>query len=145
MIEETYPYFPIKDDVLYGFVSEGVRGAIFKLIIFTPLEDNEWNLAFGDWRKDNLDDKIMTNNQDVVRVIGTVTKVAFNFFNNHPDATLVIKPVDEKRKRLYNIVFRRHHEAINKSCIIWGMMGEIVENYLPQTTYDSFKISLKSK
>jgi hypothetical protein len=58
---------------------------------------------------------------------------------------LVIKPVDDKRKKLYNIVFRRHHETINESLLVTGLIGETAENYLPQTMYDSFEISLKSK
>jgi hypothetical protein len=145
MIEEAYPYFPIKDNLLYTFTSEGVKGEIYKIIIFTPIGGNKWNLAFGDWRNDDIDDKIMTNNQDVVRVIGTVAKVAFEFLKNNQDATLVIKPVDEKRKKLYNIVFQRHHKTLIEMFQIIGFIGEMVEIYSPVSTYDIFELSLKFK
>jgi hypothetical protein len=79
MIEETYPYFPIKDKLFYGFFSEGVKGVFLKVIIFSLEKDGKWNLAFGDWENNDIDDKVMTNNQDVVRVIGTVAKVTYDF------------------------------------------------------------------
>jgi hypothetical protein len=145
MIEETYPYFPIKDKLIFGFFSEGVKGVFFKVIIFTLEEDGKWNLAFGDWENNDLDDKVMTNNQDVVRVIGTVAKVTYVFFANYPNAVVIIKPVDEKRKKLYNIVFRRHYEVIKNDFNIIAFVGDESEVYAPNKMYDIFELSLKSK
>jgi hypothetical protein len=64
MIKDIYPYFPLTDNLFYGFFSEGVKGKILKVIIFTLEEDGKWNLCFGDWENDDIDDKVMTNNQD---------------------------------------------------------------------------------
>jgi hypothetical protein len=100
-------------------------------------------LAFGDWKKDDFDDKVMTNNQDVVRVIATVAKVTYCFFEDYPDAILVIDPVDEKRKKLYNIVFQRHAKTIKETFIIMAAIGEKYEIYSPLKMYDSFELSLK--
>ena len=145
MIKDAYEYFSLKDDILYGFMSEGTKGTIIKIIIFTPTEDGKWNLAFGDWQNKDVDDKVMSNNQDVVRVIGTVAKVTYKFFENYPDAVLIIDPVDEKRKKLYNIVFQRHFETIKKDFKIVGILGEKSSNYSPKKRYDSFELSLKLK
>jgi hypothetical protein len=145
MIEDIYPYFPIKAKVIFGFFSEGVKGVFLKIIIFTLEKNGKWNLAFGDWENNDLDDKVMTNNQDVVRVIGTVAKVTHVFFSNYPDAVVTIKPVDEKRKKLYNIVFRRHHEVIQNDIHIIAFADNESEFYSPNKMYDSFELSLKSK
>jgi hypothetical protein len=145
MIEETYPYFPIEDNLFYGFFSEGVKGRIPKVIIFTSEEKDKWNLAFGDWKNNDIDDSVMTNNHDVVKVIGTVAKATYAFFDNYPNAILVIKPVDEKRKKLYNIVFQRHFEAIKNQFKIIGFIGKQRRIYSSKKMYDSFELSLKSK
>ena len=79
MIKEPYPYFPITDDLFFGFRSEGVKGSILKIVIFTLVEKGKWNLGFGDLRNNDIDDEVMTNNQDVVKVIGTVAKITYDF------------------------------------------------------------------
>jgi methyltransferase-like protein len=122
-----------------------VKGKILKVIIFTLEEDGKWNLGFGDWENNNVDDKVMTNNQDVVKVIGTVAKVTYEFFDNYPNAIVVIKPVDEKRKKLYNIVFQRHYDAIKEDFHILTLKDDRIEVYSPAQSYDSFELFLKSK
>ncbi len=142
MIRDTYPLYPL-NDLLFSFHSEGVQGKILKIIIFTLQEDGKWNLAFGDWRNKKVDDKVMSNNEDVVKVIGTVAKAAYKFFENHPDATLEIKPIDEKRRKLYNIVFQRHFYEIVPNFQIMGFIGKQKEIYSPEKLYDSFELSVK--
>jgi hypothetical protein len=146
MIEETYTYVQVRDELLFAFKSEGVNGVILKVIILTPLKKNKWNLAFGDWLNNDVDDTIMTNNHDVVKVIGTVAKVTYAFFEKYPDAVVVIKPIDEKRKTLYNIVFKRHYQVIiNNFHILARKKGHRKEVYSPKKMYDSFELNLKSK
>jgi hypothetical protein len=146
MIKDAYTYFPIGDNLFYGFWSEGVKGRILKVIVFTfERRKRKWNLAFGDWKNSDLDDKVMTNNQDVVRVIGTVAKVAYQFFDDYPNAVLVIDPVDDKRKKLYNIIFQRHFETIKQTFKIVGFIKKRKQDYSPQHSYDKFELSLKSK
>jgi hypothetical protein len=146
MIEETYPYAQVGDELVYAFRSEGINGVILKIIIFTPVKKNRWNLAFGDWRNSDIDDKVMTNNHDVVKVIGTVAKVTYDFFEKYPNAIVVIKPVDDRRKTLFNIVFKRHYQVITNEVKISGRKkGYRKELYSPNKMYDRFELSLKSK
>ena len=142
MIKDTYALYPL-NDLLFSFHSEGVQGKILKIIIFTLQEDGKWNLAFGDWNNKKVDDKVMSNNEDVVKVIGTVAKAAYQFFDNHPEAVLEIKPVDEKRRKLYNIVFQRHFYDITHNFQIMGLIGEQKEIYSPKKLYNSFELSVK--
>ena len=145
MIEDAYPYFPLGDNLFWGFRSEGIKGIIPKIVFFTLTKEGKWNLAFGDWKNNDVDDKVMSNNQDIVRVIGTVAKITDAFFDYYPDAIVVIKPVDEKRKRLYNIVFQRHYAFMKDKFQIDGLKNDLPELYSPKETYDIFELSLKSK
>jgi hypothetical protein len=146
MIEETYRYVQVPDELVYVFRSEGINGVIKKIVIFTPIGKNKWNLGFGDWQNNDIDDKVMTNNHDVVKVIGTVAKITYAFFEKYPDAFLIIKPVDEKRKKLYNIVFQRHYQTlISEFKIVAQIKKRQKEVYLPKKMYDRFELSLKSK
>jgi methyltransferase-like protein len=145
MIKDTYPYFPITDDLFFGFRSEVVKGSILKIVIFTLVAKNKWNLGFGDWHNNDINDEVMTNNQDVVKVIGTVAKITYDFFETYPNAVVIIEPVDEKRKKLYNIVFKRHFDVIQSNFKIFGKKGRRKEIYSPNKIYDIFELSLKSK
>jgi hypothetical protein len=145
MVKDIYPYFQLTDNLFYGFFSEGVKGKILKVIIFTLEENGKWNLGFGDWENNDIDDKVMTNNQDVVRVIGTVAKITYEFFDNYPDAILIIEPVDEKRKKIYNIVFQRHYNTIKNDFHVVAYIGSEAEIYAPHKMCDIFELSLKSK
>jgi hypothetical protein len=143
MIKDPYPYVQIGDELFFGFRSEGINGSILKIVMFTLNEEGNWNLGFGDWRNNDVDDKVMTNNHDVVKVIGTVAKVTYDFFANYPDAVIVIDPVDEKRKKLYNIVFQRHYKDIKNNFHILARRDEQFEIYSPSKFYDKFQLSLK--
>jgi hypothetical protein len=143
MIKEHYKYYAVKNKTFFFFESFGVQGRIIKVVEIREFEENRWNLGFGDWNKGLIDDKIMTNNNDVVKVIGTVAKIAYDFFENYPNATIVIEPVDDKRKQLYNYVFQRHHKAIESTFIIKGLIGDTEELYSVENFYDGFEIKRK--
>ncbi len=145
MIKDTYPCYPSKDKMFFIFRSEGIQGIIAKLIIFTPIgKENEWNLAFGDLKSNDIDDSVITNNQDAMKIIRTVAKATLDFFDAYPTSSLIIKPVDEKRSRLYHSVFRRHFHEIDALFDIIGVKGENIEPYNTFNTYESFRITLKS-
>lgn len=144
MIKDTYPCFPSKDKTVFIFRSEGEKGSIVKMIIFTPdEEENEWNLAFGDLKDGDIDDSVISNNQDAMKIMRTVAKATVEFLGKHPNSIVVIEPVDEKRKRLYNYVFQKNFLAIDAVFDVTGIIGKKEEFYLPTKAYDIFKVSLK--
>lgn len=140
MITESYNYIDIKDKIEYLFASKGQQGMIIKIVSFTLLEDNLWNLAFGDLHEGDFDDTVISNNYDIVKIIGTVAKVTYEFSDSYPLRSIHIKPVDEKRKRLYNHVFRRHYDFINDTFQIIGVKNGTEEPYSPYNVYDIFKL-----
>ena len=61
----------------------------------------------------------------------------------YPDRTVYIEPVDEKRKKLYNLVFQRHFVEIEPLFDVIGYISEDPEAYSLEKNYDSFDIKLK--
>jgi hypothetical protein len=144
MITQFYPYYPLKEKAHYIFESEGVKGSVFKIVALTLNKDNTWNLGFGDLKTDGfVNDSIITNNQDAAKVIRTVAKIAIDFLVQNPESTVEIKPVDVKRKRLYNSVFQRYYEEIDPLFNLLGFVGADEEPYSPLKSYDKFRITFK--
>jgi hypothetical protein len=143
MITESYRYVALKHNTRFVFESEGVQGKIVKIIEFSLLENGEWNLGFGDVKDGRIDDSVVSNNQDIVRVLQTVAAATYEFLDTYPLSIIVINPVDEKRKRLYNTIFQRHFADIDSLFIIMGTIKGEKEIYSPQKNYDNFQIRLK--
>jgi hypothetical protein len=143
MIKDTYRYMPSKRHTRFAFQSEGDKGKIVKIIEFYSLENGKWNLGFGDWNKGTVDDKVVSNNQDTMKVIRTVANVTVEFFKQYPDSVVVIEPVDEKRKKFYNLIFQRYYKDISPYFNILGKDKNKEETYILEKFYDSFEISLK--
>jgi hypothetical protein len=143
MITEAYQYVDIENKTVFIFHSEGAQGVITKIIEFTSSGNNTWNLAFGDWKKDDFDDKVVTNNHDAMRVIRTVAKATIEFFQEHPKSKVTIQAVDEKRNRLYNLIFQRHIKEIEPLFDIIGIKKGKRETYSSEEYYDRFELKLK--
>ena len=143
MITDSYLYIAVRRKTRFIFESEGVQGKIVKIIQFSPMDDNEWNLGFGDLKSGFVDDSIVSNNQDTVKVLQTVARATYEFFNTYPDSVVIINPVDERRRKLYNRIFQRHIKDISTVCDVTGVIGTEKELYESQKYYESFKIKLK--
>ena len=143
MIKESYNCFDFNDKTEFFFASEGSQGRILKGIAFTYIENNLWNLAFGDVNHGDIDDSVISNNHDIVKLISTIAKVVYDFSNEYPLRHILIQPVDEKRKKLYNHVFRRNYSDINLVFHITGLIEDNEEDYLPEKFYDKFKLKRK--
>ncbi len=144
MINQSYEYVSLPNKSTFLFQSEGQKGTILKGILFTPLGNNLWNLAFGDVIDGDINDSVISNNHDLVKLFGTIAKVTYEFSDKYPTRQIHIKPVDEKRKRLYNHIFRRNYEDI---CLVFDITGAFnngdEESYMPKKNYDFFKLKRK--
>ena len=143
MITETYKYLSTSTKTQFIFQSEGIQGNTIKIVQFSLLSNGKWNLGFGDFKTGIIDDMVLSNNHDAIRVISTVAKITMEFFEQYPKSIVVIDPVDEKRKKLYNIVFKRHFKEIEANFQIIGYIEDKAEAYMPKFFYESFEISLK--
>lgn len=145
MVNEYYPYIATKNNTIFFFESIGSQGKITKAVVFELNKIGKWNFGFGDLTDDyRIDGKVISNNQDVFKVISTVAKIANVFIETYPDRILSIVPVDAKRKMLYNRVFQRHFEEINKQFDVIGTIKELDEPYSSDKMYDEFTLQLKN-
>lgn len=72
---EKYPVIIGETSMAFEFVSEGSRGNISKLVIYSQTHLHDfYNLGFGDKNESTgqIDDKVITNNGDSEKVLTTV-------------------------------------------------------------------------
>ncbi len=144
MIKDSYDYLVFQNKTYYYFESEGKQGTIQKAIIFTLIEDDIWNLAFGDFHKGEIDDSVISNNHDIVKLFNTIAKAVYEFSAEFPKRHINIEPVDEKRRKLYNHIFRRNYEDISLIFYIIGIYSnKLEEDYSGKNFYTSFKLIRK--
>ena len=144
MIKDNYPLRDFKEKTIFLFVSHGKKGQILKGILFQKMDEvNNYNLAFGDVINKKLDDEIVSNNGDAKMVISTVVEAVYIFFKTYPEAILEIDPVDKKRTRFYNYIFKSRYKEIEIGFILKGYSNNQWEQYDIQKSYQKFEIAFK--
>lgn len=111
--------------VQFKFTSVGSKGYINKIIEFSYLGQNSWNLGFGDIKGDDWEDNVISNNTDFRKVLQTITNAIHHFFELYPDHQIQIVPLDYQRKLLYNRVFQQRWHEIKP---LFGVIAAITED-----------------
>ena len=141
MLGETYPIVPSPNKHFFIFYSKGAKGVIKKVVLLQTVGQDRYNLAFGDVQGGEVNDAVISGNNDFVKILSTVAKCVYVFIESHPGAILEIKPVDARRKALYNAVFKRHWQTIEKKFRIMGVIqNQTTEPYSLNTLYDEFEL-----
>lgn len=135
------------DPFIYQFISDGPKGEIKKIIQFQTidLENNLYNLAFGDWNEltKEMDDLVVSNNQDKQKVLATVAFAVKDFVENYPDATIFAKGSTVVRTRVYQIGISLFFEEIANHYRIMGYVDNQWELFEKGINYESFLLSKK--
>lgn len=143
MIEESYDSIAFNNKTQFIFESVGAQGVVVKIVVFNRIMGERWNVGFGDLRENSVDDSVFTNNNDVRKVLSTVAQTIYSFSEAHPKATIVIFPIDVRRKQFYNAVFQRHIVEIAQKFHVFGNYEGQVERYSLEKSYDSFELICK--
>ncbi len=91
---------------IFEFISQGPKGDIPKIIVFSKISDNGlYNLAFGDidTKTGNVNDRVVSNNSDSKKVLATVVQALYIFFNRYPTCIVIAKGSTKSRTRLYRM------------------------------------------
>jgi len=125
----------------FGFISEGNKGAIRKLIEFQATSDADvYNLAFGD--KDpatgDLNDLAITNNGDTEKVLATVVAAVYVFFDNYPATYVYATGSTKARTRLYRMGITKFYEEMQKDFYLYGQVGDDYPEFELGKDYDGF-------
>jgi hypothetical protein len=81
MDRPSYEFEYSLPQAVYLFKIEGKNGRVGKRVQFDLIQDNMFNLGFGDWKEDEcgFDDLVITNNGDMEKVLSTVIAIAVKF------------------------------------------------------------------
>jgi hypothetical protein len=140
--------YPIKVDAehyMYEFFSEGPRGSVKKTVIYSQIEDDLFNLAFGDWNEklNRLDDSSRTNNGDRDKVLATVASTALDFTDRFPHVEIFTEGSTTARTRLYQMGIGNNLEEICENFVIQGYRNKEWEHFQRGRNYEAFLIKRK--
>jgi hypothetical protein len=128
----------------FRFTSTGAKGDIEKIVEYTIVQKNRWNLAFGGINDKDWTDNIISDNNDMRIVLQTVANTVHLFFEKYPDQEVFNEPLGEQRKLLYNRIFQQKWAEISPLFFVKGMIeDDDFEDYNPQKLFDFFLITLK--
>ncbi|WP_184549317.1 DUF6934 family protein [Mucilaginibacter sp. FT3.2] len=145
---ERYNYFT-NDYQAYEFYSEGPKGRIRKLVIFTKIPDTDppiYNLAFGDAHPVTgiLDDGVISNNQDRDIVLATVANTIATFCDHYGNHYIYAEGSTASRTRLYQMGIAGLWEEINTDFEVYGLKGIDWREFKPYgINYDAFLVKRK--
>ena len=142
---ETYIIYSENNFEVFEFISEGPKGRIHKLIHFQQTEETElYNLAFGDKSAlGEIDDLAISNNNDTEKVLATVIKALYIFFEKHPDVFVYVKGSTPSRTRLYRMGIHKFYRKAIKDFYLFGQSGNHFYEFAPGSNYDGFLVQRK--
>jgi hypothetical protein len=117
-----YPYKQIRTR-RYFFVSVG-KQKIAKVVDFVPLGiKNTVNLAFGDLLPDgSIDDKAVSNNGDITKVLATVIEILRQFTESEPGTTIHFEGSTGYRTKLYTRILKNYYPLFSKEFNVVGIV-----------------------
>lgn len=143
---DKYPVIIGETSMVFEFVSEGIRGSIPKLVIYSETHlHNFYNLGFGD--KDDatgqIDDEVITNNGDSEKVLATVASTLYIFLEKYPNAMVFAIGSTKARTRLYRIGITNNLVEIQKDFDVYGLLENGWQSFEKQTEYRAFLVTTK--
>ncbi|SDE08941.1 hypothetical protein SAMN04487996_103314 [Dyadobacter soli] len=145
---ERYEITPGDTAMVYEFVSQGPKGDVKKVIIYSPTNiPNFFNLGFGD--KNDLtgqpDDQVVTNNGDSIKVMATVASTLLSFTEEFPGAMIFATGSTKSRTRLYRIGISNNLETIRLDFLVYGFVDDGWEEFAANTEYKAFLVIRKKR
>lgn len=128
-----------ENDVLtFQFISDGPKGKITKIVQFTQIEGNFYNLAFGDYceEEDKLDDQSLSGNGDRDKVLATVANCFLEYSREFPEHAIFAAGSTPARTRLYQMGIARYRQQIEME---FDILGEYENKWVPFAPNINFK------
>jgi hypothetical protein len=132
----------------FEFYSTGPKGKIKKQVVFEAFEEtpNVFNIGFGDVDdKGNINDLIITGNDDSQKVLATVALTVFKFFEKYPDCYVYATGSSKSRTRLYRMGIANNLQEILEAYKVYGFVNNEWQNFEKGKEYEAFLIHLKNK
>ena len=131
----------------YEFISEGPKGLIKKMVIYTETTtENVYNLGFGDYDEstNGINDLSVTNNGDSLKILATVASTVYAFTEKYPNAWILATGSTTVRTRLYRMGITNNLAEIETDFIVLGYTkNEEWERFLVGEDYEAFLLTKK--
>jgi len=111
------------DLTTFEFISIGPKGRIYKVVQFTPSNTkNLYNLAFGDLDRSTreIDDMVVSNNNDTEKVLATIVAAVFAFTAKYPNALIYAVGSTNSRTRLYRMGITKYLSEVQHYFVVYG-------------------------
>ena len=143
-----YPLASSDKMMTFEFISEGPKGLIYKLVRFQPTNlKGVYNLAFGD--KDlttgDIDDTIISNNDDSEKVLATVVATVYAFTDKYPDTWIYATGSTKSRTRLYRMGIAKYFSEVSEDFEVLGERINDWEAFEKDVEYESFLVRRKMR
>ena len=129
----------------FEFISEGPLGNIRKVVRFSQISTNVFNLAFGDLDEEtgDISDTVVTNNDDSRKVLATVAATVHDFSLQHRGVWIVAKGRTRSRNRLYRMGISNNWQEINTEFEVYGLINEEWKLFEAGKDYEAFLVRRK--
>ena len=131
----------------YEFISEGPKGLIKKMVIYTETTtENVYNLGFGDYDEstNKINDLSIINNGDSLKVLATVASTVYAFTERHPNSWILATGSTSVRTRLYRMGITNNLTEIEADFIVFGYTkNEEWEKFVVGEDYEAFLLTKK--
>lgn len=142
MRHNFYPFLASQNYLSFKFESNCDGRKISKVVEYVEVEEQIYNLAFGDIDENGeLDDLSVSANRDMEKVLATVVQTIFVFFEMNPETTLFFQGSTPARTRLYQIVITKAKANWAEDFVIHGICDEQVEPFESNKPYTAFLIN----
>ena len=142
MDEPSYPFQADDSTFVYHFKSRSASKLIQKVVLITETgRANVFNLALLD-ELDNgeFSDMSVSNNDDMIPVLATVSKIIADFLNCFPDSSVAFRGSDARRDRLYRMALGRELVKLKQAYDVYGFDGERFISFERNQLYQGFLI-----
>jgi hypothetical protein len=134
-----------KENTRFQFQSIGKRGVFDKLIYFTPLTIDTYNLSLVDYNTvtGSYDDLSVSDNGDMPEVLSTVISTIRKFLNSNPGNKIYFEGSTRARTRLYQIVISKVYNPEQSDLLISGLQEGHWLPFEPNINFEGFLIEKK--
>jgi len=143
-----YDYSADEDLHFYEFISKGLKGDIKKVVEYSEMNiEGYYNLAFGDLdeKRNEINDKVVTNNGDSLKVLATVASTVYAFTGKYPNAKIFATGSNEVRTRLYRMGITNNLVDIQEDFDVFGLKYDnTFEEFIVGEDYLGFLITRKN-
>lgn len=142
-----YQYSTEKELHVFEFESIGLKGSVKKIAQYTEMSiEGYYNLGFGDLNEETgeVDDKIVTNNGDGLKVLSTVVSTVYAFTGKYPHAKVFATGSNEVRTRLYRMGISNNLEELKQDFLVYGLkLDDTFEEFIVGESYLGFLVTRK--